>query len=180
MKHLDLRYYWLRDTVNTNCIAPSYIPTAEQIADILTKPLPSPKVRFCWEAMGIQLWFHIIFLLHTMDSYLTPFYLGDMWDQGGLLKLPPLSPSCSKLFQNVPEHSSMFWTFVPDSCHFPSFFDVSCHCSSFFDDSCHCSSFFDNSCHCSSFFDNSCHCYCSLMTAVILIVLVLIVLQIYI
>jgi len=67
----------------------------------------------------------------------------------------------SKLFQNVPEHSSMFWTFVPDSCHFPSFFDVSCHCLSFFDDSC----------HCSSFFDDSCHCYCSLMTAVILIVI---------
>ena len=73
----------------------------------------------------------------------------------------------SKLFQNVPEHSSMFWTFVADSCHFPSFFDVSCHCSSFF----------DVSCHCSSLFDDSCHCYCSLMTAVILIVLVLIVLQ---
>ena len=76
----------------------------------------------------------------------------------------------SELFQNVPEHSSIFWTFVPDSCHFLSFFDVSCHCSSFF----------DVSCHCSSFFDDSCHCYCSLMTAVILIVLVLIVLQIHI
>ena len=29
MKHLDLRYYWLRDAVNTKCIALSYIPTAE-------------------------------------------------------------------------------------------------------------------------------------------------------
>jgi hypothetical protein len=28
MKHLDLHYYWLRDAVNTKCIAPSYIPTA--------------------------------------------------------------------------------------------------------------------------------------------------------
>ena len=55
MKHLDLRYYWLRDAVNTKRIAPSYIPTAEQIADILTKPLPSPKVQFCRDAMGIQL-----------------------------------------------------------------------------------------------------------------------------
>jgi len=34
----------------------------------------------------------------------------------------------SKLFQNVPEHSSMFWTFVPDSFHFPSFFDVIDRC----------------------------------------------------
>jgi hypothetical protein len=55
MKHLDLRYYWLRDAVNTKAIAPSYIPTAEQIADILTKPLPSPKVQFCRDAMGVQL-----------------------------------------------------------------------------------------------------------------------------
>ena len=55
MKHLDLQYYWLRDAVNTERIAPSYIPTAEQIADILTKPLPSPKVQFCRDAMGIQL-----------------------------------------------------------------------------------------------------------------------------
>jgi len=76
---------------------------------------------------------------------------------GGAVKT---ASTVSKLFQNVPEHSSMFWTFVSDSCHFPLFIDVSCHCSSFFDD--------------------SCHCYCSLMTAVILIVLVLIVLQIHI
>jgi transposase InsO family protein len=54
MKHLDLRYYWLRDAVNTKRIAPSYIPTAEQIADILTKPLPSPKVQFCRDSMGIR------------------------------------------------------------------------------------------------------------------------------
>jgi hypothetical protein len=65
----------------------------------------------------------------------------------------------SKLFQNVPEHSSMFWTFVPVSYHCTSIFDVRCHFT--------------------SFFDVSCHSYCSLMTAVILIILCFIVLQIH-
>jgi plasmid replication initiation protein len=55
MKHLDLRYYWLRDAVKAKRIAPCYIPTAEQIADILTKPLSSPKVQFCRNGMGIRI-----------------------------------------------------------------------------------------------------------------------------
>jgi hypothetical protein len=34
-------------------IHPSYIPTAEQVADILTTALPATKVQFCREQMGI-------------------------------------------------------------------------------------------------------------------------------
>jgi hypothetical protein len=52
-KHLDLRFYWLRDAVNDKIILPFYIPTAEQVADILTKALPATKVQFCREQMGI-------------------------------------------------------------------------------------------------------------------------------
>ena len=55
MKHLDLRFYWLRDAVNDSHITPDYIPTAEQIADLLTKPLPAPKIQFCRDGMGIKL-----------------------------------------------------------------------------------------------------------------------------
>jgi hypothetical protein len=40
MKHLDLRFYWLRDTMESGLISPSYIPTSEMVADIFTKPLP--------------------------------------------------------------------------------------------------------------------------------------------
>ncbi len=39
--HLDLRFYWLRDAVNNKMITPSFVPTTEQVADILTKPLPA-------------------------------------------------------------------------------------------------------------------------------------------
>lgn len=55
MKHLDLRFHWFRDVVNSKLISPSYIPTAEMVADILTKPLPIPKVQFCRDSMGIRL-----------------------------------------------------------------------------------------------------------------------------
>ena len=54
MKHLDLRFYWLRDAVSFKRISPSYIPTAEQVADILTKPLSPSKIQFCREQMGLK------------------------------------------------------------------------------------------------------------------------------
>jgi hypothetical protein len=39
MKHLDLRYLWLRNEVVKGCLAPHHISTAEMAADILTKAL---------------------------------------------------------------------------------------------------------------------------------------------
>src|SRR4051812_32522015 len=54
MKHLDLRFYWLRDAVEGKKIMPSYIPTAEMAADILTKALPGAKVNTCRLLMGLQ------------------------------------------------------------------------------------------------------------------------------
>ena len=54
MKHLDLRFYWLRDAVEQGIIAPLRIPGNEQPADILTKALPLPKAQFCRKAMGVS------------------------------------------------------------------------------------------------------------------------------
>ena len=53
MKHLDLQFYWLRDAVENGTVAPEYVPTAEMIADNLTKAVPAPKVKYCREQMGI-------------------------------------------------------------------------------------------------------------------------------
>jgi len=53
MKHLDLRFYWLRDAVHDEMIQPVYIPTKEQVADILTKALPSEQVKYCRDHMSI-------------------------------------------------------------------------------------------------------------------------------
>ena len=54
MKHLDLRYYWLREKVESGLISPDYVGTAEMPADILTKALPRQKVVVCRQMMGLQ------------------------------------------------------------------------------------------------------------------------------
>jgi hypothetical protein len=54
MKHLDLRWYWLRDVVDAKQIMPNYVPTNEMVADILTKSLPREKVQRCRGGMGLE------------------------------------------------------------------------------------------------------------------------------
>ena len=54
MKHLDLRFYWLRDAVHDKMIHPLFIPTKEQVADIFTKPLSALQVKFCRTNMGVS------------------------------------------------------------------------------------------------------------------------------
>ena len=44
MKHLDLQFHWLCDTVSAKLISPIHIPTSLQAADILTKPLKRQKI----------------------------------------------------------------------------------------------------------------------------------------
>ena len=53
IKHLDLRYYWLRDEVNSGKIAIEYCPTQDMPADMLTKALPKAKVNEFLPALGI-------------------------------------------------------------------------------------------------------------------------------
>jgi len=55
MKHLDLRFYWLRDTVEDGCITQTFVPTTEQTADIFTKSLARADMQRCREALGIVL-----------------------------------------------------------------------------------------------------------------------------
>jgi hypothetical protein len=54
MKHLDLRYHWLRDTVEAGHISPIHIPTTVQAADIFTKPLKRQKIDVCIGLLGLQ------------------------------------------------------------------------------------------------------------------------------
>ena len=54
MKHLDLRYHWLRNAVEDGYIAPEHISTHEMPADLLTKPLAAPKVAYFRELMGLR------------------------------------------------------------------------------------------------------------------------------
>lgn len=42
-KHIDTRYYFVKDFIKNGFIACSYCPTQDMLADLLTKPLPLPK-----------------------------------------------------------------------------------------------------------------------------------------
>jgi len=53
MKQLDISWYWLRDVVYKELIAPTFVPTADQPADILTKSLAKPKVELFCDMMGL-------------------------------------------------------------------------------------------------------------------------------
>jgi len=54
MKHLDLRFFWLRDEVEKGAITPTFIPTTEMAADLLTKPLDRAKVETYRKIMGLE------------------------------------------------------------------------------------------------------------------------------
>jgi hypothetical protein len=53
MKHLDLRFFWLRDMVTSGVIRVLYIPTAVMAADMLTKPLARIKVAEAVPLLGL-------------------------------------------------------------------------------------------------------------------------------
>ena len=54
MKHLDLRFYWLRDAVESSMIRVIHCPTAEMPADLLTKALGRVKVSELRPLLGLQ------------------------------------------------------------------------------------------------------------------------------
>ena len=53
MKHLDVRYHWIRERVENGEIAVTQITTSDNIADILTKALPEPTFTKLRGYMGI-------------------------------------------------------------------------------------------------------------------------------
>ena len=54
MKHLDLTFYWLRNTVEQKIMMPHYLQTTEMPADLLTKTLTKPQVEKLWALMGLE------------------------------------------------------------------------------------------------------------------------------
>lgn len=53
MKHLDLRFYWLRDEVAKGKLKMVHLRTSDMPADILTKSLPRPKVLEMVKMLGL-------------------------------------------------------------------------------------------------------------------------------
>jgi hypothetical protein len=53
VRHLHVRYHWLRNTVRCKEIDISHIPSSENPADIFTKPLPAPLLLKHLRFLGI-------------------------------------------------------------------------------------------------------------------------------
>ena len=52
-KHIDVKYHYVRENVEKEVIDVCYIPTADMLADTLTKGLAKPKFEKFREAMGV-------------------------------------------------------------------------------------------------------------------------------
>jgi hypothetical protein len=53
MKHFEMRYHYVRDTMQKNILSIQYVLTAEQTANILTKPLSLTKYVYFRDKLGV-------------------------------------------------------------------------------------------------------------------------------
>jgi hypothetical protein len=51
--HIEIRYHFIQDWVQRGAVQLQYIPTDDQVADILTKALPRGKHVFFRDKMGL-------------------------------------------------------------------------------------------------------------------------------
>lgn len=54
-KHIDLRHHFLREQVQANTVSLKHIPTEDNLADLLTKPLPEPRTRDLTSRLGLTI-----------------------------------------------------------------------------------------------------------------------------
>ena len=54
LKHMELRYYFLKKAVEQEHIEVEYCPTREMIADILTKALGRPAFEYLSGLLGVR------------------------------------------------------------------------------------------------------------------------------
>jgi hypothetical protein len=53
-KHFDTRYHFIRDHVNRGTIRLEYVKTTENVADLMTKPLPGPRTEYLRKKAGLE------------------------------------------------------------------------------------------------------------------------------
>lgn len=52
-KHIDIQFHFTRSLVKEGKIVVDYVPTAEMLADLLTKSLPRPRHTLLCKSIGI-------------------------------------------------------------------------------------------------------------------------------
>ena len=53
-KHIEIQYHFIRDMVQKDAVELQYIPTSDQTADVLTKPLPRVKFEYFRRRLGVE------------------------------------------------------------------------------------------------------------------------------
>ena len=53
MKHIDIKFHYVRDMINKDIVALEYCPTQDMISDVLTKSLPRPAFEKCRMKMQV-------------------------------------------------------------------------------------------------------------------------------
>jgi hypothetical protein len=52
-KHVEIKCHYIRDIVQRKVILVHYLPTNEQITDVLTKPLAKSKFEYLCDKLGV-------------------------------------------------------------------------------------------------------------------------------
>ena len=52
-KHIEIKYHFIRDMVQKGAVNLKYVPTKEQVADVLTKPLAHVKFEYFRDKLGV-------------------------------------------------------------------------------------------------------------------------------
>ena len=52
-KHIEIRYFYIRDMRQKGAIKLQYVSTDEQVADVLTKPLSRVKFEYFRDKLGV-------------------------------------------------------------------------------------------------------------------------------
>ena len=53
-KHIDVRFYFIRDIIAKGVVKIKKIHTSLNASDAMTKALPGPKFRFCMDLVGVK------------------------------------------------------------------------------------------------------------------------------
>ena len=52
-KHIEIRYFYIRDMIHKGAIKLQYVTTDEQVVDVLTKPLSRVKFEYFCDKLGV-------------------------------------------------------------------------------------------------------------------------------
>ena len=53
LKHIEIKYHFIWDMLQKGDVKIKYVPTEEQVADVLTKPLAHVKFEYFGDKLGL-------------------------------------------------------------------------------------------------------------------------------